>query len=464
MSCELPPELWLEVFKILPRRLLPAVHAVSSLFSQLSCPLLFSQFEFYPPQIRGEPPMISNGEEGALLEREFDRLAFWSSKKFAPLVRKCTVNLTALQESIVMDSRSLPVLAVVHVMSWFTNVHRSSSTLMLACFEAVSRFTNLQELICHTYRGLVLELPALRVHALPSLKFLHIHTAHLVPSSKSPSTKLRIEHFSYTEMTFPEPGESSQMHFLDSATLRRIDLQSDHSMFPVQHFLEDKVALASFHNLHVVNITVWKTSFAELHTCLSALPAVRELGVDVRRRSTLGDLPSPATPIALHLTQYRGPADLLPLILRGTAPHALEITRDWVPVLLLALRKSNRSRFESVTTLLLQAQYPDIAEGTDLANALTFFPALDTLIVGVESGRYHEAPPRTSGRPRALCDRLSQTLAASTTLRTVTFNWGLDLDIPWEHVPRLHMLEAVLLPAVPGLKSVVYLNAEKYYH
>jgi hypothetical protein len=46
----------------------------------------------------------------------------------------------------------------------------------------------------------------------------------------------------------------------------------------------------------------------------------------------------------------------------------------------------------------------------------------------------------------------------------VTFNWGLDLDIPWEHVPRLDMLEAVLLPAVPGLKSVVYLNAEKYYH
>ncbi|KAJ7883376.1 hypothetical protein B0H13DRAFT_2278134 [Mycena leptocephala] len=442
MSCELPPELWLEVFKILPRRSLPAVHAVSSLFSQLSCPLLFSQFEFYPPQIRGEPPMISNGEEGALLEREFDRLAFWSSTKFAPLVRKCTVNLTALQESIVMDSRSLPVLAVVHIMSWFTHVHHSSSTLMLACFEALSRFTNLQELICHTYRGLVLELPALRVHALPSLKFLHIHTAHLVPSSKSPSTKLRIEHFSYTEMTFPEPGESSQMHFLDSATLRRIDLQSDHSMFPVQHFLEDKVALASFHNLHVVNIMVWKTSFAELHTCLSALPAVRELGVNQPQLRSIS--PSTAGPPISFPSSSAEP-------LRTPGDHA-------------RLGPRPPARAEEKQPFAFRAQYPDIAEGTDLANALTFFPVLDTLIVVVESGRYHEAPPRTSGHARALCDRLSQTLAASTTLRTATFNWGLDLDIPWEHVPRLDMLEAVLLPAVPGLKSVVYLNAEKYYH
>ncbi|KAF8180702.1 hypothetical protein K438DRAFT_2170996 [Mycena galopus ATCC 62051] len=262
-------------------------------------------------------------------------------------------------------------------------------------------------------------------------------------------------------MAFPEPGESSQTHFLDSATLRRIDLRSE-SMFSVEHFLEDKVALASFHNLHVVNITVSKTTFAELHACLLPLPAVRELGVNVSRCCALGDLPSPATPIALHLIQYRGLADLLPLILRGTSPYTVEITRDWVPVLLLALRKSNCSRFESVTTLFLQAQYPDIAESADLANALTFFPALDRLTVVVYSGRVFVPP--TSRRARVLCDCLSQTLASTKALRTGTFKWGLGLDIPWEHGPRLEMLEAVLLPALPCLKSVVYLNAEKYYY
>ncbi|KAF8160224.1 hypothetical protein K438DRAFT_1860028 [Mycena galopus ATCC 62051] len=114
--------------------------------------------------------------------------------------------------SIFMNSRSPFVLAVVHVITPFTNLHRSSSTLMLACFEAVSRFKNLQDLVCHTRRGLVLELPALRVHALPSLMFLHIHTAHFMLSSQAPPPS-SIEHFSYTEWSSLSPAKAPRRIF-----------------------------------------------------------------------------------------------------------------------------------------------------------------------------------------------------------------------------------------------------------
>ncbi|KAJ6493209.1 hypothetical protein C8R45DRAFT_184449 [Mycena sanguinolenta] len=473
MSFDLPPELWLNVLKILPRSSLPDVRVVSSQFSELSRPLLFSDFVFLPP--------ITYDDRIKRDQLELARLAFWSSPQIAPYVRRCVVNLNGVQESVLTEPRSEPFTRIyLEAVALFTNLPAlarrvvnfvglgesllmtwRSLPLVWACFEAVSRFTNLEKLTCHTCRSLGVELAALRVHDLPSLKSLHIRTAHLIPSVVSPPIKLRIEHFSHTEMPFPEPGRRSQMLSLDPSTLRRVDLDSD-AMFAVQHFLEDTQAQASFLNLQVVNITVLETTFAELHASIAPFPAIRELSVKIRRRrfSEWGALPSSLTPLAPHLSRFQGPADLVPLVLVGAAPHKMHISSGPALELLRGLRSCGQTTIDSVTSLVVTTQYPDIAEGSVLRDALAFFPALEDLRVVVYSGAYCAVARITRD---VLCAHIGATLRPLSALRKVVFDWGLKLDDPSEVVPPLAMLDGALRGAAAevdgagsGVKTVKY--------
>ncbi|KAJ6455198.1 hypothetical protein C8R45DRAFT_1188557 [Mycena sanguinolenta] len=184
----------------LPRSSLPVVHAVSTLFSELSRPLLFAEFVFHPPKT----------ERRAKRERdEFQiaKLALWSSPEIAPLVRKCVVNFADIQECIVTDG--LPEWEVSRRVScsWIsaalTNVEDFifgdyySQGLVLACLEAIPRFTNLEDLTCpslvqitDTWRGPAAELVRVlrscgrtAIHSVTSL-LLTIHY-HDIPAGSS---------------------------------------------------------------------------------------------------------------------------------------------------------------------------------------------------------------------------------------------------------------------------------------
>ncbi|KAJ7833030.1 hypothetical protein B0H14DRAFT_2801842 [Mycena olivaceomarginata] len=479
MSLELPPEHWSEIFKILPWRSLPAVYAVSSLFSEISRSLLFWEFVFYPRRA---------GEEDTT-ELEFRRLKFWSSPKIAPHVRKLTVNLVGIGEKLIRNS---------------------PSPLVLAFLDAFPRFTALQDLICCTHRTLPMEISALRVSS-PSLRLFQIHSARLVPSVHSPSIfarglaqipsaetssasgadpgrreyglgafamkialnlgyvalestpphkQLRIEHFSYTDMPFPDPGAESQLRLLDPSSLRRLDLQSQ-SLYAIHHFLGAAPATSSLHNLHVVELTFPEPTFSEIHACLSLLPAIRDLTLNVTGRCTSDAFPE--VPLAPHLAKFKGPAVLLPLVLFGTAPQALTITRgrrEYASEFLHALQASRRRAIGSVTSLALPIRYLTLVEGSDvLADALSFFPSLDSLSVTVYSrAPSHIIPPPINSH--ALCERLAKTLSVATALRTVVIHWSLDGDDPSEIVPSLSALEGVLRSAIPELTimSVSYLG------
>ncbi|KAJ7875489.1 hypothetical protein B0H14DRAFT_2715514 [Mycena olivaceomarginata] len=447
MSLELPPELWSEIFKILPWRSLPAVYAVSSLFSEISRSLLFWEFLFYPRRAREEDTM----------ELEFRRLKFWSSPKIAPHVRKLTVNLVGIGEKLIRNS---------------------PSPLVLAFLDAIPRFTALQDLICCTHRTLPMEISALRVSS-PSLRLFQIHSARLVPSVHSPSIfarglaqipsaetssasgadpgrreyglgafamlltqpvawatrkiALNLGIFSYTDMPFPDPGAESQLRLLDPSSLRRLDLQSQ-SLYAIHHFLGDAPATSSLHNLHVVELTFPEPTFSEIHACLSLLPAIRDLTLNVTGRCT-----SDAFPEALTITRGR---------------------REYASEFLHALQASRRRAIGSVTSLALPVRYLTLVEGSDvLADALSFFPSLNSLSVTVYSrAPSHIIPPAINSR--ALCERLAKTLSVATALRTVVLHWSLDGDDPSEIVPSLSVLEGVLRSAIPELTimSVSYLG------
>jgi hypothetical protein len=98
----------------------------------LSCGLLFKEFHFHPD------PFPDSDE--AIIALELERLAFWSSAKISTHVRACYVELG--HNEIVLDSRS---------------------PLVSACFETVSRFTNLHYLECGVPWMNLVEMPALEL-------------------------------------------------------------------------------------------------------------------------------------------------------------------------------------------------------------------------------------------------------------------------------------------------------------
>ncbi|KAJ7833031.1 hypothetical protein B0H14DRAFT_3711488 [Mycena olivaceomarginata] len=166
-------------------------------------------------------------------------------------------------------------------------------------------------------------------------------------------------------------------------------------------------------------------------------------------------------PLAPHLAKFKGPAVPLPLVLLGTVPQALTITRgrhEYASEFLHAFQTNRRRAIASVTSLALPIRYPTLVEGSDvLADALSFFPSLDSLSVTVYSrAPSHTIPPAISSR--ALCERLAKTLSVATALRTVVLHWSLDGDDLSEIVPRLSALEGVLRSAIPNLTSVSYLG------
>ncbi|KAJ7935920.1 hypothetical protein B0H13DRAFT_2463001, partial [Mycena leptocephala] len=434
MSSELPPELWLKVFENLPLESIRNIHAVSSSFSDLSCSFLFEEFHFYPATFRDE----ANARR--IIQPEFERLAFWSSDKISTHVRICTVDLSATGMAIVLDS---------------------PPPLVSACFQAVSRFTNLRELRCNLHPLAAIEIPALRVEALRHLRSLHIHAGKVARPTQS-SIRLKLQHFSYTEipLQISEDTQSpfSYLSFFDSDSIHHLYLRSE-SMISIEHFLDDKKAMASFQNLHSLELISTETTLADLCACVSPFPAIRDLTLRVNRPCQADILP--LTPLTPHLRTYNGPADFLPVILLGSAPENLTISRDYAPELLRALQASGGAARTSVTSLTIQVKYPDVAEGSVLRDALSFFPNVRDLTATVYSARRGRPWPGSAATvsstgSRELCERLATILGVATLLNNVVLDWWVEGGYWDEIIPPIEELEATLSPVLPSLKHISY--------
>jgi hypothetical protein len=264
----------------------------------------------------------------------------------------------------------------------------SPPPLVSACFQAVSRFTNLRELRCNLHPLAAIEIPALRVEALRHLRSLHIHAGKVARPTQSSSIRLKLQHFSYTEipLQISEDTQSpfSYLSFFASDSIHRLYLRSE-SMISIEHFLDDKKAMASFQNLHSLELISTETTLADLCACVSPFPAIRDLTLRVNRPCQADILP--LTPLTPQLRTYNGPADFLPVILLGSAPENLTISRDYAPELLRALQASGGAARTSVTSLTIQVKYPDVAEGSVLRDALSFFPNVRDLTATVYSAR-----------------------------------------------------------------------------
>ncbi|KAJ7133075.1 hypothetical protein C8R44DRAFT_870520 [Mycena epipterygia] len=218
MSSELPPELWLTVFEHLPQWTLFNVFIVcESSFHSLSVALLYEELNFRPTLYLQE----STG--GTVLTCALDRLAFWSSDRVAPHVRRC--HLSFHRRDVVVQSQ-LP--------------------LVNAFFKAISRFTCLRVLSCNISGGWgEVELPALRAE---NLRKLQIHGGSLSRPASQTSFQLKIPHFAYTDIFLPRPQSNDEeprrscLSMLDTTTLHTLEFVTGHSL-GLEYFLEDKIMM-----------------------------------------------------------------------------------------------------------------------------------------------------------------------------------------------------------------------------
>ncbi|KAF8206877.1 hypothetical protein K438DRAFT_1483360, partial [Mycena galopus ATCC 62051] len=82
-----PNELWLEIFRSLPRDTLKALSLTS--FKGISRPLLFTHLDFHPYTLySGEVVLLPRKTE---VNRSLERLDFWSSDEIARHVRSCNI-------------------------------------------------------------------------------------------------------------------------------------------------------------------------------------------------------------------------------------------------------------------------------------------------------------------------------------------------------------------------------------
>ncbi|KAJ6479472.1 hypothetical protein C8R47DRAFT_1322675 [Mycena vitilis] len=449
MSFELPPELWLRIFEGLPMESIVKVRTISSLFSELSRSLLFEEFSFHPQTFAA-----LRHTDWTL---DYARLAFWSSESISPHVRRCTVNLTGIDMSIVLHSETRRRASLLDP---------TGLALVSGCLEAVSRFTNLRELRLSLLPWAILEMPALPLGALPHLEALHIHGARLThPTS---SIHLKIRHFSYTDIPSPSilqtatPSAYSFLSLFHSGRLRRLCLKTE-DMAGIQHFLADEAAMDAFLSLHFLELVFKAASLPDLHACISPFPAIRDLTLEISSRCSDAES-APATPIAPHLRAFNGPPDVLATILRGSAPESLTISRDFSPDLLHALHTaSSMASTSAVMSLTMQAKYPELSQGSVLGDILAFFPNLRNLRLTVFSTR--RGRPWPGSQPdvspegsAALCHRLTAILTAAPLLQEVILDWWVEGGYWNEIIPRLEDLEEALFPALPRLKRVSYAN------
>jgi hypothetical protein len=92
--------------------------------------------------------------------------------------------------------------------------------------------------------------------------------------------------------------------------------------------------MASSHSLHSISFA--HTDFACIHADITPFPAIEDL-VSLAQSCKEDIYAVPDTPLTPHLCRYKGAAALLPLVLRGSQPSHLSVTRGSAAELLSTL-------------------------------------------------------------------------------------------------------------------------------
>ncbi|KAJ7644703.1 hypothetical protein FB45DRAFT_1053392 [Roridomyces roridus] len=371
----IPNEIWLEIFRSLPRQALMRVHSTHRQFTAISRPLLFTHFTFHPYllDIRGYFCAVFYDD----IDLEVERLKFWSSEEIAPLVRQCTVAPLECSEAYILNSE------FVRRISKFTGLRKLSATQLDLDSAALAD-------IC----------------ALPLLTDLSIVGCEVEDCDISDMEPLLLRRF------FFRGSADRWIPLLDTAFLHELDLTG-------QLLHKTISAVSSFPRIHTLTATIDLSTASA--AAFSKFPAVRILKLEKqrRRRSHPEHTACPSTSHILPLLNtYIGPHELLPLFLEKPTLKNLILDRCRAEELCLVLCT------EAPHITSLHATFEHIDSAT-FETICTSFPGLVDLFIQRPEFYFPEDHERFYPEPAEFFSTLADSpLPRSLQRLAIALKWG----------------------------------------
>ncbi|KAK7050597.1 hypothetical protein R3P38DRAFT_2866032 [Favolaschia claudopus] len=424
---DIPPEIWNIIFALLPHQAILSLNSVARMFHHLSLPVLFYRFTFRPA--------LGGLRVGSRqFQRELQRLEFWSSEHIAPHVLTATIYL----------------LGII----------TSSSPLTNAVFKAISRFSNLRNLAFRFSQRI--DVSALPLDHPAPLATLRIDGGSLFQQAEALPLVLSVRHFVWTNISAPVRGNGiSQSSFLsilhpDTLDSLELDFRRPDS---IDHF-SDTTAMHSFHKLRslLVIVDLLQSDYGPILSAIASFPAIEDLIFDMRGIASAETPPSPdiiSRVIAPHLHRYKGPANLLSMVLPGTQPINLSITfGNPASILQALLRLGQSADLSRITSLSLSVLlYTELCQGAVLLDLLARFPHLTRLAIRIlsDAAEFHT---HTSSDT---LDGLVNILTVPPMLRDAVLRFRLVRKADENLVPRVETLIGRVRQVNPRL-NVIFSN------
>ncbi|KAJ7477906.1 hypothetical protein B0H11DRAFT_1916765 [Mycena galericulata] len=427
-----PDEIWDEIFGYLPRNELMQVQLTQRRFSSISRPLLFREFDFHPYDVRDTDQSLPQDVLSDLISR---RLKFWTSTEIAPLVRTCRAT----------RRRTLPIGIQEIDNPW---------PLLTDFFDALHHFTNLAHLILATVQYNMTCLQNLRL--LPHLTQLEVDSC-FVEGTIDPSnlTPLRISDFRYKSHFASTPSPALWLPLLARTTLCHFATEYQPELFAQ---IVSGHAFPCVKRLEFgIDVSVMLSNLRVLSRFSATEVLIIRYGygnhqVESAQDSEESDMP--LSNILTSLEEYRGPDDLLPLLLPIPSLRRLCLPGEEPSTRLAKLRSIKTPN--NVTSL--DVYFSDF-DHEDLCELCGFFPHLTDLFITVRV--LHEKYTLTLGQHPSwevyqFLGELTEDLPFPSGIQKLAIHW--EFEDGKTHIedgaPDVYALTEALISKYPDLKAI----------
>ncbi|KAJ6534970.1 hypothetical protein B0H19DRAFT_1184553 [Mycena capillaripes] len=414
----LPNEIWTEVFRHIPRPHLRTVHSVSTLFHDISQPLLFQRLELGLEPAR---PSVEDLNE---------RLIFLSSPMIAPCVRRFTIYTRDWPEG-------MP--------PWLFSLD-SPHPRIIAALRTVPSFINLRSLTLHIWTNARADLSRLGLETLHNLdELLMLGCSYYSPQTQT-AFKIRVRRLylqfsSLSDHTVEYPRlRRSWLPMFDPEALRVLEL--GFHQVGTEWLTDDIAPPAEFPNLRVLCLACPSVSCTQLRPILARFPSVRKFVFDGQLLDT------PTHPLHAQLEVFSGPCSFLPLVLPLAGCRELDIRHSAVAGLVHTFTTAGRA--PSVTSLALTISLLQLFAWTEPRVVFDLLPNLETLHLRISASI--TASIRHDVTHTSYPQILSRLLSAPRALRRVIIRAENLLPFTGSEGE----LRDILLIAVPNLVNLYF--------
>ncbi|KAJ7662264.1 hypothetical protein B0H17DRAFT_1258292 [Mycena rosella] len=423
MASQVPDELWLETFGLLPRKSLADISLTNRTFRRIMCPLLFSHLEFYIISLHGSTLI-----EAKDLQRCLERLAFWSSDEIASLLK------ASREEELV-----------------------SSETLMATFLRKLPRFVGIRQ-----FCAVAVDLKQNGVTALcrpPALAGLHIHMCHIASGERIGPIGLNVSSCAINDSL---ARHSQWIPLLRPDSLRQLRVAYTDTTYTDTFPGATIDMIPSFPRVHVLSAE-WRTTWDKGQTLafLYKFPSVEHLRL-AYDGPVLDGPDVHALELFPLLREYSGPSHTLHIFL--PIPTLIRLTiEECSPGILISKLKEMRTPHYIPSLDVFFDNHIEDLDNAVLDTLCTFFPRLTALRITTtfHIGADDLEEDGTNAKATTFFAALADTPALPPTLKYLGISWEFDRDIlelegapPVSKLPDFNALRHALVARCHGLKSL----------